>query len=383
MFYGTLEKFVKMWYNTHINVKEQIIMYRPLEYAKKITWEELADNWKEYVDVDEIINIKSEDMLHYLYSDNFMNPDYKGKFGKYTTFLYYAGRIMFPESKSVSKEWFEMFLMFSVVDIWKRNKQVVKCDDDFIDALAKTDGFKIPVDLLKRLPFTTFCIDMLENEYFKDHEYLYVDVRATGDKEISISTIRIVKDEIFFAASLKLSEGDIVEENGISYYRYNRTDLIDERESLPLNVNVREQYGDLSIDNSQFTDFYSFLLQLLTYMCAANRDFKENEITKKTYKKPATIKNKFSEIQKWDVGVVIGKTIRAQKEKIKRECIHREHIGDAEPKARKATRPHYRNAHWQHYHVGVGRQETIIKWKEPCFVNGTAEDVPVTIHAVR
>ena len=58
------------------------------------------------------------------------------------------------------------------------------------------------------------------------------------------------------------------------------------------------------------------VVQILNYLSSVQPDIEENPQTKKTYRKPAPHtepKNKYSEIQKWDVGVRFGAAFRAWK----------------------------------------------------------------------
>lgn len=52
------------------------------------------------------------------------------------------------------------------------------------------------------------------------------------------------------------------------------------------------------------------IFQTVMYLASKKPDVSENEVTRKTYKPSKIIKNKFSEIQKWDVGVRYGSEIR-------------------------------------------------------------------------
>ena len=125
------------------------------------------------------------------------------------------------------------------------------------------------------------------------------------------------------------------------------------------------------------------ILQILQFLHADIEDITESNITKSTYRPSATIKNKFSEIRMWDVGVRYGKAIKFAKKQVEQAMKEEseETSDNKERKARKPVRPHIRSAHWQRYHVGEGRKQIKINWIPPVYVCGGRE-IAVTIHKV-
>ena len=89
------------------------------------------------------------------------------------------------------------------------------------------------------------------------------------------------------------------------------------------------------------------------------------------------VRNKYSEVRKWDVGCRYGAKIRNFE---KREHNYQSGISDNSNQGTK--RPHIRKAHWERYRIGKGRKEIITKWKEPIFVNGDSDDIIANIHIV-
>ena len=77
-------------------------------------------------------------------------------------------------------------------------------------------------------------------------------------------------------------------------------------------MEANEKTGKIHYDKVKTnTKLFSILvIQTLTYLASMEPDIRENPETKNTYRPPAkdaSPKNKYSEIQKWDVGVRYGK----------------------------------------------------------------------------
>lgn len=113
------------------------------------------------------------------------------------------------------------------------------------------------------------------------------------------------------------------------------------------------------------------LIQLVLYICAQNKEIEEDVITRKTYRKPKTensIKDKFREVQKWNLGTEIAQTIRKMSQRPSTGFSYRsnEFAGTGSPKS-----PHVRRGHWHHFWTGKkdGERKRILKWVPPTFVN--------------
>ena len=135
---------------------------------------------------------------------------------------------------------------------------------------------------------------------------------------------------------------------------------------------------------SNIRGLMTMVVQILNYLSSVQPDIEENPQTKKTYRKPAPHtepKNKYSEIQKWDVGVRFGAAFRAWKKEQER----------TEPKETSGTqhsrhgkvRPHCRKAHWSHFWYGSGENKVRrAKWLGEGFVGVRTEEMPAVIHKI-
>ena len=101
-------------------------------------------------------------------------------------------------------------------------------------------------------------------------------------------------------------------------------------------------------------------------------------------KRGKTIKDKYSEIRKWNVGFRTGKAIRQYKEKLNTITEESSDSTHASP------RPHMRRGHWHHFWTGSKSDETnrklILKWLTPMMISVDTEDInenPVVIHEVK
>lgn len=356
-------------------------MYRPLIFASNISFDFIKDGYKaiyglpfpypEFLTNENIFRLVDKRL-----TKKKIPLEYEEK--KLLKFMRVAGRYIFEPGTDMDREWTDTLAMAAVCERWKTNKQVLTCTDDFIECLSTAKELSIPEDITERLPFDTFCLDMTENNYFPNMDYAYVTFRHTPEGDLQVHVIRIAKDQVFFSLYIILQQNEIQEENGFWFWKYSKKD-IPKQNTIAVAKDARSALGGRSeINNADFSDLCIFILQIAMYICSANRDFKENEQTKKTYRPEKKLQNKFSAIQKWDVGYITGKTFRQRKETAtggSREGYTLEY-------KRRSPIPHMRRGHFQLYHTGAGRTQTEIKWIDPCFVGGEPKVNPPIVHKV-
>ena len=275
------------------------------------------------------------------------------------------------DPKSMLCDIYDICARPSIYQIWKKNKQVYKPDKDFISALIKTENLKLSLETFKRLPCKHFYIDVMDCDMFLPVKGIFVNIFEVENKIMLVAYA--VNEEAFWSTydildfnvqdDYEMKIDDLITGNG--EYNYNQFDLFLMGKKAEKNVN------GLDSNESKF-----FIYQLITYLTSHEPQFEESSITKSTYRPPkqgSVIKNKFSEIQMYDIGVRFGKSFREQKRRNKCNTILTKHLEHA----RKSPIPHFRAAHWQGYWVGRGRTEHIVKWIEPIFVNGEVEDVVI------
>ena len=113
------------------------------------------------------------------------------------------------------------------------------------------------------------------------------------------------------------------------------------------------------------------------YLCSDNKDVQENEEQKKIYRPSKSIKNRFSEIRKWDVGYRIVHEHKKMEQNAEKEWYEK-HPGD-----RRRPRMHWRKAHWHTFCCGKGRNERRIKFIAPILVNEILDDEVPMVNRVK
>ena len=268
---------------------------------------------------------------------------------------------------------YDLCLRTTIYQKWKRNKQVYKPDSDFIKALIRTENLKITKDTFKHLPCRHFYIDVSDCDVFLPVKGMFVNIFEIEEKIMLVAYQ--VNEEAFWSTydilsfdiqkEYEMNVLDISKANPNGEYNYCGYDIFLKGKSP-----IKNQRG-LDANETKF-----FIYQLITYLTSHEPQFEESPVTKSTYRPPkqgAAIKNKFSEIQMHDIGVRFGKSFREQKKKYKCDTFLTRHLENK----RKSPIPHFRCAHWQGYWVGKGRTDHIVRWIEPIFVNGEANDVVI------
>ena len=116
-------------------------------------------------------------------------------------------------------------------------------------------------------------------------------------------------------------------------------------------------------------------MQLVLYLCAQNSEIKENPL--RIPRDPKKIVDHGKDIRRWDVGLRIGRIIRASAS----SPSPRQGSGSAGGK-----RPHPRRGHWHHFWTGPRddprKRKVILKWVAPTFV-GVPDDIdPVIVNKI-
>ena len=281
----------------------------------------------------------------------------------------------------MGKNYFEMFAVnscFAIAGfsgIWKYNKTVYEPDYDFSKALLKTAKLRVYPHMLKHLPFNTFYLDFSKNQLF---EYcgFFVQVKVYDSGTIRIISLPTENTYSYIplddfeqmptvcADTFWIKSELFNKENDINYFDYEL--FIDE---MKTSDTFKTQWFIGGVSNYRL-----FLLQFLMYLSSKEPDISESADTMYTYKPSAIIRNKYSEIRKWDVGFRYGKKIRTYE--------NSEYIAQAGTNKNEKLgikRPHIRKAHWERYHTING---IVPKWIEPVFVNGNFNDIITNIHIV-
>ena len=342
--------------------------YLPLAYMEK--YESLTNLYCS----DERCNCGPEILLDMIADDNWGTSDYAGpnKKGYDLTF------------DMISKNFWIMqitnpcFAIAGFAGVWKYNKTVYEPDYDFSKVLLGTKKLRVYPHMIKYLPFNTFYLDFSKNQLF-EYSGFFVNVKVYDSGTIRIISLPTESDfshipvenyeqePSVYADTFWIKSEKFNIENGISYFDY---DFL--KDDMWTSDSYKTQWFVGGISN-----FRLFLLQFLMYLSSKEPDIIESPDTINTYKPSQIVRNKYSEVRKWDVGCRYGAKIRNFE---KREHNYQSGISDNSNQGTK--RPHIRKAHWERYRIGKGRKEIITKWKEPIFVNGDSDDIIANIHIV-
>ena len=345
----------------------------------------------------ELEDVTEEEFISFMLSENLMNSTYKGKFSHFNNVLWDNIPVLaatvgcssvnefIDRGLDARTEWKDLYLAPCLLDRWARNKQVYKPDADFAEALIHTDNLQIVKEQINYLPFKEFYVDLSDCKKFYPVVGVFVfvhDFVANGVEGVDVSFYLLTDKLVYFSFY------------GGGYYKNGVLD-IPIKDMPAKEYEVFLPFMSECINDYTFSrkDATCFALQMLCYLSSKKPDIEENPVTKNTYRPSAVVKNKFSEVKKWDVGIRYGKSIRINTEKAMK-IIEEERRGENAPtqkqnylnKQRALPRPHYRCAHWQHYWTGPGRRVYEVRWIEPVFVGfGRKNDsqTDVVIHKVK
>lgn len=244
---------------------------------------------------------------------------------------------------------------------WRISKEIYVMDSEVEKILLDQDDTKVEADILLNLPYYCFYIktNLIDNMdgFFVSLEYDDMD----KSKEIRFVYIRPNMEWFEVPVFLKYQT---IQESLEFLFKDGGLELDDE-------------------SSKRTCDLINKSLQLVLYILAANSDIEENVEQKKIYKpsskNQSTVKDKYSEVRKWDVGYRVGKSIRVNTERTKSETEYSHNTGSHSPK-----RPHMRRGHWHNFWTGPrdGDRKLVLRWVPPTFI-GLKENTPIVYHDVK
>lgn len=259
----------------------------------------------------------------------------------------------------------------AVLAPWRLSKEVYIIDPDLKELLFEQDGdLDIPDEILLQLPYQCFYVELPDTYYGKDkiHGFfvsLEYDVN-THDKELRLTLL--AENGNLFNMPIHIGTKSIEENMEIitKQAHKNANDPLSKRAAL-----VGMQY------TKELSEFPKKIIQVVLYILAQNAEITPNSEQAIVTKRGQTVKDKYSEIRKWDVGVRIGAAIRQQKAREQAETESGTH---------NSPRPHMRRGHWHHFWTGPKAQpenrKLILKWLSPMAVAADPEDTPIVLHKV-
>ena len=379
--------------------------YYPLEVLDKI--EENPGDYLNLIKELEMCDNDAtlQDLEDYVFGIDFFETMYTGKFKDLNTTLLTDkefNKLYMPmyKMKEVDKrkvEWKDMLGVEQVLNKWKQFKMVYKIDNDFFHEIKKTENIVTSYEMFKQLPFDCFFIDLTDVKNISDFKGAWVYIKHENKHNRNFVGVNIYmvmnEDPTFFSY---YSWYNFTEESEVTW---NQEDLPDsdfvvrsikitENETMDEYLNIEGEYTKIEFDHDPRKEIISTIFQIMAFIAIDASDISENATTKRTYKprrEGSVIKNKFSEVRMWDVGIRYGKAIHAAKQEYKKHLVQEQGAQNAQDaqENRKPIRPHIRRAHWHKYHVGKGRKETKVLWIAPVYVCGNGKEIPVTIREVK
>lgn len=262
--------------------------------------------------------------------------------------------------KALFNELYDITIVSIIMSDWAKSKQVYVFSKDFYDILSGMDEFQIDMSVFKYLPFPAFY---LEIENHKNVEGVLVKYKEDTAELAYCIVYKLYSEET--AYHINTTFLDTEDEASFKKFFDTQISLV---EDLP--AGCEAQIADLK-------EMTIFILQACMYLCANNADIEENEFQKKIYKPTSRIRNRFSEIRKWDVGMrVVKEYKRANEQNVKED----DESQKAPNKERQRPRQHWRRAHWHTYWVGEGRTKKELKFIAPILVNDIDDELPVVKH---
>lgn len=327
-------------------------------------------------------DLKESEYVSFLSSSDFLSPSYSGKFLDMNRLLINNADVVRGHlgvaalTGNIFTEMKDVYLFPVLLDRWVRYKQVYRIDKDFADALLSTDNVTLSKEMIRRVPYKNFYIDLEKCERFAPIKGLFVHV-ANVTEEIAEFAVYLLSDDLLFFSQYITGHFD---DNGImsddaSYYGG----------YIPYRVASGEDINGGSLKDMQIgrQRISFFALQLISYLTSKEPDTEPDLSTNgaKPVLPGTHIRNKFSEVTRHEVGVRVGNRIRVAVNAMS-ESKARVHLEGA-TKHGTPKIPHVRAAHWSHYWTGKGRKVYETRWIEPCFINcGAEESVKVTLHDV-
>ena len=271
--------------------------------------------------------------------------------------------------------------LYSLLAIWKKNKQIYQFDGDFLNELMRTDTLHFSKDAWKYLPCDTFYADISANQEICKKvgmQGFFCRVTEIPAKEVwQIHVLPVTAESIDYGSLFAWNKDKELKVQDIAHNEL--TELLEQESGEKCNGNPNASL---------------MIAQILTYLSSVEPDIRQsdlpettvkeekNEKTASSHKKKKQTKPKDSALKKWTVGVRFGSAFRKWSNSFQTENSENSNSSETDRK----VRPHHRNAHWQHYWYGKKNEERSRrpKWVAGCFVNlnlvENTDSLPAVIH---
>lgn len=249
-----------------------------------------------------------------------------------------------------------MYQYVAQLERFKRTKQILAFDKDFISELIKTDGsFSIRYNIFATLPYDNFYIDL------SSAKELCSEIGIDG-MLIQIHSVRTTDAEFWILNCIPYKDGHsiIVTSQVLSNTNDGIELTVDEIvESMSIKTN------DPDILAADYNRIFPMLINILLYLCSYEPDIRETTVSKRQRadaKKAKKDKKDYPE-QVYVVGERFGAAFRKwTKDSV---GVNHESTSDGSRK----VKPHIRRAHWHRYWYGKRNspnRELRLRWVHEC-----------------
>ena len=281
----------------------------------------------------------------------------------------------FPESKSVTSDFNGRIAGIIELYRWGDFKKIYNIDPDFYADFSKTEIIPCDFDIITRIPFPVFYLDLSScfiprTNHFANVKGILVDVIT--DDSVHIVIIDSDNNEYgkYFGDMQGIRFVDVCLERSISNKDIKTSEMFAE---LGLETKSCSVINSIDYHSSVFRQLITFAIQFLHFIASKTEDI--ISVNVKPNCRHHDLHN--DDIQQWNVGVRYGEKIRTIKRKQSiYGDVHLEH-------SRNRPRPYVRAAHWHSYWCGSREnKQKELRWIEPTFCNGTVDDIIATINTV-
>lgn len=260
---------------------------------------------------------------------------------------------------------------------WRLSKEVFVLDPEIETLLTEeTDDTDIPSEILLRLPYPAFYVQTNNLTYCKNklHGFFVCLEYDTNDNSAELRLLMVYQNGTTNSYPIHIGEKSVFD----AVYKANAEGL----SNLPGDTRIlKDIINQKNVVQGLATDLKK-ILNIVLYLLSQNAEIAPDPEQETITKRGKTVKDKYSEIRKWDVGYRIGTSIRMSRVSNVPDST-KEHSEHHSP------RPHIRRAHWHHFWTGSKKDESsrklVLKWLPPMTIAANKEDdnSPLVIHKVK
>lgn len=249
---------------------------------------------------------------------------------------------------------------FFVLSKWNLYKTVYRFEQSFFDALINTEDAPFYQESIKRLPVNCFFVACPQPELIGFFAY----IETKGD------------ETFFYVISVDDVRNTAMHSAGDSMWIANGQKIEDALTSWMKRISGENSYTEY-FERAKAN--MKSAVQIAYYLSAQNAVTTEVRTPKS--KRPRRANRTPLNLRQWTVGYRIGNEYNKNTTNNNHDdCVSE--VEDCRTDRGISPRPHLRKAHWHHYWIGEGRNELVLRWLEPIWVNGNADEIIATEHRV-